>query len=233
MTTTTLARRNRLLPALAITPVLRWLIIHHSVEDEGLPWQTRCLCGEALWPRASGPSGRCEACSVPAGPRPYLLEATAVLALAVLAVSGLRGWELAAYTWWTAGALVLGFIDLAAMRLPFRITATMGTGFVALLALAGNTSSWWRAILAAALVTTFFAVLSVASRGQFGWGDVAVAVPVGAALGWNSWLAVLIGVLLAFTVALGTAIGLRLAAGETLPFGPFLLASALTSAVLL
>lgn len=236
MTTTTTTRPAvpRVLYAAAITPLLRWLVAHHSTEP-GEPWRTRCGCGAPLWPNACGPTGRCKVCSAPVGPRPYRLEAATIAAAAMLLASGWTGWQLAAYAWWATGMILLAFVDLAVMRLPHRLTATTTIGFLALLAAQGNGSAWWRAVAAGAVLAGFFAALAVLSRGQLGWGDVALAVPVAAALGWHSWTAVYAGCLLGLGAAAITALVMRktgkLQPGGHLPLGPFLIAGAAAALV--
>ncbi|MEU4593278.1 prepilin peptidase [Micromonospora aurantiaca (nom. illeg.)] len=237
MTTTTAARRigiRMALPALAVVPLLRHTIAVHVVPDDQ-PWRTACPCGKPLWPHAIGPSGRCARCGVRVGAPPYAVEAATLAGAAGLAVSGLGGFTLAAYTVWTAAMIVLTFVDAAVMRLPHRITAAATAGFLGLLALGGPAGAWVRAVAAGLLLAAFFAVLAAVSRGQLGWGDVTVAVPLAAALGWHSWTAVYAGVLLGLGTAALTAITLRhlgrLAPGTSLPLGPFLIAAAYTVAV--
>jgi len=67
-------------------------------------------------------------------------------AFGLLVWSGTRGWELAGYTWWTAGMLTLAFIDAAVLRLPHRLTLATTAGTVLLLAPAGAPGSLrrWR-----------------------------------------------------------------------------------------
>ncbi|MER7006306.1 prepilin peptidase [Dactylosporangium sp. NPDC000555] len=89
---------------------------------------------------------------------------------------------MAAFAWWAAGMIVLAFVDLTVLRPPHRLTSA---GLLPLLAATGDTSASLRAVTAAAVLAVFFAVLAVASRGQLGWGDVAIAVPLAAALGWH------------------------------------------------
>ena len=230
--TTTSSTRPTVTPALcavAITPVLRWLVAHHSTEP-GQPWRTRCGCGAPLWPGACGPSGRCPVCSARVGPAPYLLEATAALVAVTLLLSGRTRWQLAGYAWWATGMIVLAFVDRAVMRLPHRLTAATTIGLMALLAADGDGAAWWRAVAAGVVLAGIFAVLATLSRGQLGWGDVALAVPVAAALGWHSWTAVYAGCLLGLGAAAVIALVMRktgrLQRGGHLPLGPFLIAGA-------
>jgi len=119
----------------------------------------------------------------------YAVEAAAALAAVALASSGPGGWAVAAFAWWAAGMIVLAFVDLAALRPPYRLTVITSAGLLPVLAATGDTSVLLRAVTAAAVLAVFFAVLAVASCGQLGWGDVAIAVPLAAALGWHSWTA--------------------------------------------
>ncbi|KAB1116825.1 prepilin peptidase [Micromonospora aurantiaca] len=234
MTLTAAPRRVRLLPALTLVPLLRWTVAVHSVPDD-LPWRAACPCGQPLWTNAIRPSGRCTACGHRIGPPPYTVEAAAAVAAVALVLSGRTGWALAAFAWWAAGMIVLVFVDLAVMRLPHRITASTTAGFLGLLAATGDPRAWTRAIAAGLVLAAFFAILAVVSRGQLGWGDVTLAVPVAAALGWHSWTAVYAGTLLGLAAAALTAITLRragrLAAGMHLPLGPFLIIAAATVVV--
>jgi len=115
-----------------------------------------------------------------------------------------------------------------------RITAAT-VGLLGLLALGGPAGVWWRAVAAGLAVAGFFAVLAAVSRGRLGWGDVTLAVPVAAALGWQSWTTVYAGILVALGSTALTAITLRrlgrLAPGTSLPLGPFLITAAYTVAV--
>jgi leader peptidase (prepilin peptidase)/N-methyltransferase len=222
-------QRLRLLPALTVTPILRWLIAVHSVPDDQ-PWRSTCTCGRPLWTSATRPSGRCTGCGYRIGAPPYTVEAAAALGLAVLTLSARIGWELAAYAWWTAAMIVLAFVDLAVMRLPHRITIAATAGFLGLLTLTGDAHAWRRAALAGLVVAALFAGLAIATRDKLGWGDVGLAVPVTAALGWHSWQTVYLGIQLGLGAAAIAAITLRrtgrLAPGMPLPLGPFLVVAA-------
>lgn len=232
MTTASAAPRpgvREILPALAVVPLLRYAVAVHAVPDDQ-PWRCACACGQPLWPNAIRPTGRCTACGQRLGAPAYAVEAAAVAVTVGLVVSGRTGWALAAFAWWAAGMIALFFIDLAVMRLPHRITAVLTGGLLGLLAFTGSRDTWLRATAAGLVLAVLFAGLAVASRRQLGWGDVALALPVAAALGWHSWAAVYAGTLLGLGAAALTAITLRrtghLAAGAHLPLGPFLITAA-------
>jgi leader peptidase (prepilin peptidase)/N-methyltransferase len=186
MTATSAVARRGLhhLGYVAVTLLLRWLVAHHTVPADQ-PWLTRCdTCATTVWPAACALPGRCLICRARVGASPYVLEGVAAAAVALLLWSGVRGWELAAYTWWTVGMLGLAFVDAAVLRLSHRLTITVTTGTVLLLAPRGApASSWWGAVGGAAILASFYAIIQVVSRGGLGLGDVALAVPIG--IGWR------------------------------------------------
>jgi len=219
---------------LAVVPLLRWLVAHHAVAP-GTAWRTRCdTYSSLLWPAACGPSGRCRTCQARIGASPYWLEAVAALAIGLLVASGARGWELAAYTWWTAGMLVLGFVDAAVLRLPHRLTAATTAGTVVLLApLGGPASSWWSAAISAAVLAGFYALTRIISRGDLGLGDVAFAVPVGFGAGWYDWRLAVAAVVVGHTLAAAGIVGSRITGRPSapLPLGTYLVAALLAVVV--
>jgi leader peptidase (prepilin peptidase)/N-methyltransferase len=218
-------RRHSAAYTIAVTPMLRWLVLHHSVPF-GTPWTRTChACSAHLWPAACTPAGTCPACATRTRIPPYTLEATLATAVAVLALSGLRGWELAAYTWWAAGMTVLAFTDLAVRRLPFRLTATTTAGTALILALTDASSGQWAgAILSAAAVTGFYAALRAVSRGGIGLGDIAAAIPIGFSTGWFSTTVVLAALATAHALAVTAILAARIRHQrvEHLPLGPYL-----------
>lgn len=231
MTTTTTLNRRRphrhLGYAAAVLPLLRWLVATHAVPASQ-PWRTHCeVCATAVWPDACSPSGRCRTCRTPIGAKPFVVEVIAAAAFGVLVWSGTRGWELAAYIWWTAGMLALAIIDAAVQRLPHRLTLATTAGTVLLLAPAGAPASSWRtATIGAAVLAGFYALIHIASHGDLGLGDVAVAVPVGFAVGWLDWRLIIVAIVLGHSFAAAT-IPLRRLTGMTassVPLGAYLIA---------
>jgi leader peptidase (prepilin peptidase)/N-methyltransferase len=214
--------------AVTVMPVLRWLILTHSVPP-GQPWRTRCSCGNPLWPGACGPTGRCRACGIKPGPPGYLIEAITILAVAVAALPADGSWQTAAALWWTPGAVVLAAVDAIVRRLPHRLTTATAAGFIGLLALAGDTPVRARAIAGATVVTAAFAVAAWLARGQLGGGDIGLAVPVAAFLAAHSWMALLYGYLAGFAAAVAFLAVARIIQRprRTVALGPFLLAGAL------
>jgi leader peptidase (prepilin peptidase)/N-methyltransferase len=214
--------------ALAVVPLLRWLIAVHTVPTDQ-PWRYHCPgCTTRLWPTACTPSGRCRRCGQRVGAPPYTVEILAVAAAGLLAWSTPAGWLLAAHTWWAAGMLALALVDAAALRLPHRITLVTTVGTVGLLAATGAAGSSWRgAILGAVALAGFYALVRVVSRGELGVGDVAVAIPIGLLLGWHDWRLTVAAALLGHTAAVA-AIPVRRLTGHTarpIPLGTYLIAA--------
>jgi leader peptidase (prepilin peptidase)/N-methyltransferase len=135
-----------------------------------------------------------------------------ILAAAVLAVLG-----------------VLAVIDLEWRVLPNRIVLPAITGVLAW-QLAFLPGRFVEALLAAAGAAVFLLAPSLFRRGAIGMGDVKVAALLGAALGAPVALALAVGSLAAWPVALVLVVRGASVRGATIPFGPFL---ALGGAVML
>ncbi len=233
---------GRWLAAVLVAPVLRWLVVVHSVPG-GQPWRDRCPeCGAPPSPVAS-PSGRCTGCGRRQGAPPWLVEVATVVAAALVVVTAIAGrWPVAAIvalTGWAAVAVALTFVDLAVHRLPDRLTlpaAAWVLGWLAVAAAGGDGAAWLRALTAAAGCGLGFALISLVlgARG-YGLGDAKLAVSTGALLGWLGWGAVLAGLFLAFlasaVVALGLLLARRVRWRDSLPFGPFLVGGTFAAVV--
>jgi len=230
----------RFLAALAITPLLRSLIIQHAVESDE-PWRTACphcaapvglLRAPSLRPFL--PAARCGACGERVGPPPYSVEIVTLVVAGLLAVSVPLA-ELPAYAWWAGCAVALGFIDAAVHRLPDRLTLPSAAGFLLLIApvalLNDRTDDLLRSGASGIGLAIVFACIAVISRSWLGFGDVKYGLAIGAVTGWFGWFAVLIALFLASFLAALYGIALIVARRATLkshiPQGPFLAAGAL------
>ncbi|MGY1637372.1 prepilin peptidase [Geodermatophilus sp. SYSU D00742] len=161
---------------------------------------------------------------------------TAVLAAALggaLALGGLRP-ATVAFAWTAAAGVVLAAVDLAAHRLPDRVTAPAAVVVVTALlgdaAVLGTWTALVRALLAAAAAFGLAALGALASPQGLGYGDVKLMGLLGLVLGWVGWGALLAGVFLGLLT--GAAVSLvLLATGRAgwrtaVPFGPPLLVGA-------
>jgi leader peptidase (prepilin peptidase) / N-methyltransferase len=164
-----------------------------------------------------------------------------VLTAAVLGTVGsARGAEpeLAAYLWLAAIGITLAVIDLDCLRLPDRLTLPSYPIGVALLALA-STDDWSalrRALLAAVVVGgAAFLLALLVPGGGLGLGDVKLLGLLGLFLGWLGWGEVALGIAAGFAIGAVAAVVLlalrRAGLKDHMAFGQWLIAGALVAVV--
>jgi leader peptidase (prepilin peptidase)/N-methyltransferase len=215
---------------------LRGVVFRYAVPF-GAP--ARTLCPRCAAPvRAFAPI-RCAGCRGPLG-RPAMLAAVTATVLALLVARFAGRPEMAAFAFLGVLGVALAAIDLAVQRLPDRLVLPAYPVLVALLGVAAlverDGGALVRALLGGLAMGGAFLVLALLRAGGLGGGDVKTAGLVGVALGWLGWHAVLLGATLGFVLMAVTSVVL-LAAGritlrDAIPFGPFLLGSALVTAVI-
>jgi leader peptidase (prepilin peptidase)/N-methyltransferase len=164
--------------------------------------------------------------------RPGVLEVvTAVVsAVGVLVAHGRP--QLGLVLW--AGVLGVGLsaVDLKHHRLPDALTLPAIPISLAAVALTGwlapDSGSVPRALFGGAVLGAIFGLLAFLTPRNMGWGDVKLVVSVGILLGFVSWAAVLLGLIVAFLLgALVSIAGIvvrRWNLKSAIPFGPSLLA---------
>src|SRR5262245_40885802 len=163
--------------------------------------------------------------AVPSGVVAVAAIAVAAAALIAYDLSG-RAFVAAIFA---AVLVVLAAIDLEQRIIPNRIVVPAGV-----VVLVGNIAvepHRWKEWTAAAVVSMLVAlVVSLATRGGVGMGDVKLAFLLGAGLGWDVVGAVVVAMLATFVVGLAIIArrGLN-ARKETIPFGPFLALGALVA----
>ncbi|MDO7867404.1 prepilin peptidase [Nocardioides jiangxiensis] len=195
-------------------------------------------CGHVIRARDNVPvlgwvllRGRCRDCRAPISARYPLVELGTGVLFAVVALRlGDRPALLPAYLAFVAGGVALALIDLDVRRLPDVIVLPLYVVLPVLLAVDGDPHALLRAALGGALLGGVYLVIAVVARGAMGWGDVKLAAPVGAMLGYLSWGTLLAGGFGAFVI--GAVVGVLLivvsGAGRktAVPFGPFMLVGA-------
>jgi leader peptidase (prepilin peptidase)/N-methyltransferase len=143
---------------------------------------------------------------------------------------------LPAYWLLAALAVVLTVIDLQHRRLPDPLTlpaypATVVLLGAAALAVPGGARHFLGALAGMAVAWLIFVLLALVYPAGLGWGDVKLSGVLGLYLGWLGAAAVAAGLLGAFVLAALTGLGLIVAGKATrktqIPFGPFMLASAI------
>jgi leader peptidase (prepilin peptidase)/N-methyltransferase len=173
-----------------------------------------------------------------AGSRTWVLAATLVTIATVAAVAVRFGLspQAPAFCALAAAGVPLAFIDAREYRLPNVITLPAYPASLALLGvaaafLAGGAGRFAHALIGMAAAVVLFLILALLSPSGLGAGDVKLAGPLGAYLGWLGATAFLAGLLAGFVLAAVAGLGLLLAGKATrrsqLPLGPFLIAGTL------
>ncbi len=184
--------------------------------------------------------GRCADCAAPISVRYPLVELVTSLLFVAITVQ-LERLELLealpAYLFFGAVGIALTAIDFDVKRLPNAIVYPTYVVLAALLTAAsvleGSLEPLLRAALGAAALFAFYLLLVLAYPGGMGFGDVKLAGVIGAALGFLSYPAVVVGAFAAFVIGgLGglALMVLRRADRKTaVPFGPSMVAGALVA----
>jgi leader peptidase (prepilin peptidase) / N-methyltransferase len=170
--------------------------------------------------------------------RTWVLAATLVTIATVVAVVVRFGLspQTPAFCALAAAGVPLGFIDAREFRLPNVVTLPAYPACLALLGvaapfMAGGAGRFTHALIGMAAAVAFFGVLALVSPSGIGLGDVKLAGPLGAYLGWLGATAFAAGLLAGFVLAAAAGL-LLVAAGKAtrrsqLPLGPFLIAATL------
>jgi prepilin signal peptidase PulO-like enzyme (type II secretory pathway) len=177
------------------------------------------------------------------GSRTWVLSATLVTIATVVAVALRFGLSppAPAFCVLAAAGVPLAFFDARTLRLPNVVTLPAYPVSLALLGaaapfVAGGTGRFGHALIGMAAAVAFFGVLALVSPAGLGLGDVKLAGPLGAYLGWLGATAFLAGLMAAWLLAAVAGLGLMLArrADRTtrIPFGPFLIAATLGAVLL-
>ncbi|WP_330459211.1 A24 family peptidase [Streptomyces sp. NBC_00820] len=229
-----------------------------AVPDEE-PWRSHCPGGHRLrgWlgrvpcrscasgePGASGVADAGEAGEAGTSyageavasyaPSALLLAAATALTCAVLALAtGVRP-ELAVWLVLAPAGVLLGVVDVRVRRLPDPLTLPLASAALGLLALAAvlpeHAGHWLTALYGALALGGGYLTLFLINPAGMGFGDVKLALGMGAVLGWYGWPTVLLGTFAGFLSGAlygGALVVTRRADRKSaIPFGPFLLAGA-------
>ncbi|TVZ81342.1 leader peptidase (prepilin peptidase)/N-methyltransferase [Streptomyces sp. BK340] len=196
------------------------------------PWRERCPDGHPV--RGWLGRARCGACArTPDDASAALATATALTCAALAAATGTRPelgvWLLLAPVW-----VLLAAVDLRVRRLPDPLTLPLAAAGLALLGLVAllpeHAGHWLTALYGSLALGVGYYVLYLINPAGMGFGDVKLALGMGAVLGWYGWPTVLLGTFAGFLLGAlyGGALVLARRAGRrtVIPFGPFLLAGA-------
>ncbi|MCH5676098.1 prepilin peptidase [Streptomyces gilvus] len=168
------------------------------------------------------------------GPRtPALVLATALVCAALAAATGTRP-ELAVWLLLAPVGVLLAVVDFRVQRLPDPLTLPLAAAALVLLGLVAlvpeHAGDWPTALFGALALGGAFFLLFLINPGGMGFGDVKLALGLGAVLGWYGWATVMLGTFAAFLLGAlygGALVVARRAGRKTaIAFGPFLIAGA-------
>jgi len=218
-----------------------------SVDPEE-PWADRCPKGHVIggWTggrgsgRGSGWVGpaRCRECAGRMwwgrmyGPNtPLVSLATALVCALLAAATGTRP-ELAVWLLLAPLGVLLAVVDFRVQRLPDVLTLPLAGAALLLLAGAAVTpehaGDWLTALYGALALGAGYFVLFLINPNGMGFGDVKLALGLGAVLGWYGWGTLLLGTFAGFLFGglygMGLVVARRAGRKTSIPFGPFLIA---------
>ncbi|MET8166496.1 prepilin peptidase [Streptomyces sp. NPDC005329] len=159
---------------------------------------------------------------------------TAVVCGALAAATGVRP-ELVVWLLLAPAGVLLAAVDLRVRRLPDPLTLPLAAAALALLGPAAllpeHAGDWTTALLGALALGGGYLVLHLVNPGGMAYGDVKLALSMGAVLGWYGWATVMLGTFAAFLLGAlyGGALAVAGRAGRrtTIAFGPFMLVGTL------
>ncbi|MFI7383289.1 prepilin peptidase [Streptomyces sp. NPDC049813] len=168
-----------------------------------------------------------------------LASGTALVCALLAAATGTRP-ELGAWLLLAPLGVLLATVDFAVHRLPDVLTLSLaGLALLALgvaAALPEPGGSWRGALLGAAGLGGGYLVLLLIYPPGIGFGDVKLALGLGAALGWYGWGVLFVGAFAGICLnglyAGVLVVARRAARGSELPFGPFMLVGACAGVLL-
>ncbi|MGW4544077.1 prepilin peptidase [Streptomyces chartreusis] len=205
------------------------------------PWRTTCPAGHALAGVGRGWIGRARCAGGDTyGPSTFTIAVVVAAACGALAAAVGARPELVVWLLLAPASVLLAAVDRVAHRLPDILIVPLAAATFVLLGgaalLPSAEGSWTSALLGSLLLGACFFALFLITKG-LGFGDVKLALVLGAMLGWYGWPIVLTGTFAGYLLGALYGIGL-LALGRggrhttRIPFGPFLLTGALAGVLL-
>ncbi|MEU2145672.1 peptidase [Streptomyces sp. TSRI0445] len=228
----------------------------HPLTGPARGWLGPARCAPCAAPAARVPEtpGPGAPASEATGPEPQITPAptppvyapttlaplvTALACVALAAATGARP-ELVGWLALAPVAVLLAVVDRRVHRLPDPLTLPLAAAAVLLLGgaalLPGHAGSWTSGLLGGLALGGFYLLLFLINPNGMGFGDVKLALALGVALGWYGWTVLFVGGFAGFLfgAAYGLALVLLRRAGRRtgIPFGPFMIAGALTGVLL-
>ncbi|MEV8016787.1 A24 family peptidase [Streptomyces sp. NPDC086554] len=168
------------------------------------------------------------------GPRTSGTVVTTALVCAALALTTGARPELGVWMLLAPFGVLLAVVDFTVHRLPDVLTLPLAGAALVLLGgaalLPEHGGSWLNALYGALALAGAYFVLFLISPNGMGFGDVKLALALGAVLGWYGWGVLLLGTFAGFLLAslhgVGLVIARRAGRKTAIPFGPFLIGGA-------
>ncbi|MEU8096103.1 A24 family peptidase [Streptomyces rubiginosohelvolus] len=213
-----------------------------------------CAAPAARVPETPGPGTPASEAPTPEPPEPRTTDTptlpayapatlaplvTVLVCVALAAATGARP-ELVGWLALAPVAVLLAVVDRRVHRLPDPLTLPLAAAAVLLLGgaalLPGHAGSWTSGLLGGLALGGFYLLLFLINPNGMGFGDVKLALALGVALGWYGWTVLFVGGFAGFLfgAAYGLVLVLLRRAGRRtgIPFGPFMIAGALTGVLL-
>lgn len=164
---------------------------------------------------------------------PLVSLATALLCAVLALATGTRP-ELGVWLLLAPLAVLLAVVDFKVQRLPDVLTLSLAAAALVLLGVAAavpeHAGDWLTALFGALALGGGYFVLFLINPNGMGFGDVKLALGLGAVLGWYGWSVVFLGTFAGFLLGALYGAGLvvirRAGRKSSIPFGPFLIAGA-------
>ncbi|MFE0138305.1 prepilin peptidase [Streptomyces sp. NPDC059037] len=168
------------------------------------------------------------------GPRTSGTVVTTALVCAALALTTGARPELGVWMLLAPFGVLLALVDFTVHRLPDVLTLPLAGAALALLGgaalLPEHGGSWLTALYGALALAGAYFLLFLINPNGMGFGDVKLALCLGAVLGWYGWGVLLLGTFAGFLLAslygVGLVIARRAGRKTAIPFGPFLIGGA-------
>jgi leader peptidase (prepilin peptidase)/N-methyltransferase len=207
--------------------------------EEG--WQATCPAGHTFAGFGNGWLGRSRCADGDSyGPSTPILAAVTAAVGAILAAAVGAHPELVVWLLLVPVGVLLATVDFTVERLPDVLTLPLAGIALGLLGVAallpGTDGSWGRALLGSLAFSTFCLVMFLINPAAFGFGDVKLALTIGAVTGWYGWDILIAGAFTGFLLfvlyGLSLIVARRADRKTAQPLGPFLLAGACVGVLL-
>ncbi|WP_257004238.1 A24 family peptidase [Streptomyces sp. SA15] len=199
------------------------------------PWRAACPAGHAFAGAGKGWLGRarCADCDSYGPSTPVLAAVTAVVCVVLAAAVDARP-ELVVWLVLAPIGVLLATVDFTVERLPDVVTLPLAAITLGLLGVAallpGTDGSWRSALFGSLALGAFCLVLFLINPAGFGFGDVKLALTLGAVTGWHGWDILIAGTFAGFLLfalyGLSLIVARRADRKTAHPLGPFLLTGA-------